>query len=221
MGSKKIHLVLDAYQRPTIPPPSTVKEPQQHWPPRTRAFTLKSYTPFTDVSPTDYFTDATPNVKREDAPLASTIAHIEQRSVVVNVSKHFLMCFSTSTMISRTLPTGWARSRYYSTVWIASRKARHIWAGKLYLEGIKLNNATRRNRLIEIFAKALPFFPDIIRVKLDISTHYKYDPVAELLFNHQQDSLRHFSHTESVTLESFLAVYKKINSFLWRGGEVR
>ena len=68
------------------------------------AFTLVSNAPDTELSPVNYFTDKAPAVTREDAPLASAIAHIdgfadtlqyeEQRSAVANVSKHFLMCFA-------------------------------------------------------------------------------------------------------------------------------
>ena len=36
--------------------------------------------------------------------------------------------------------------------------------------------------------------------------------MAEFLFNHPQDALRHFSHTKSINLESFLEIYKKVNS---------
>ena len=61
---------------------------------------------------------------------------------------------------------------------------------------------------MEIFAKALPCFGDLILIEDDADNYGKHDLVADLLLSHHDVVFRHL---KNLPVSQFIEIYQKVN----------
>jgi hypothetical protein len=78
--------------------------------------------------------------------------------------------------------------------------------GRLYLQGLNLNNSWRKTELVKLFAKALATIAELILVDAEVEDYSKHDLVADLLLEHHEEFLKNRTN-----ILHFVQIYKKVH----------
>ena len=70
----------------------------------------------------------------------------------------------------------------------------NLQVGLLQLYSSALNNTARKEKLVEIFAKALPHFADFVLIEDDAKQYGRHDLVGDMLLSHHNTIVRHLDN---------------------------